>query len=432
MFKSDQEARVGYLHLLGDMKSRNPDNKTRIKKPDCRLCSSNALNRELAGELLYSIFNPYNLHKGKLDLSQLIKKHIEDPQLKRNYELISHLLDDFPEHLGYVNFPHKKLKEYRTAKKRAWTEIKDKLDAGELSEEDVSSSDLAYHFYDEILQDLTEDGYIDKVEEGLSRHIHYTPYAEKILGEKVLKISIRNLQKHWQGEHETSQKGMSVFTGNALEEYDPFLHTFDMIDIQETMANTALKDSQLELKEENIVVRELKHSERCVYVFLIDASDSMRGRKILGAIEATLALRRAIKSSSDDVLYIVAFNHTTRRLKDGDIMNVGVKGRTDIGLALRTARGILRKENGTGIVFLITDGEPTSTSMERTTPWSASLIEAEKLNWIDARLSIVMFGREKRFVELCNKIASKCQNSHIVFLEDPLNLKNYVIHSYLR
>ncbi|MFO7967977.1 MAG: VWA domain-containing protein [Archaeoglobaceae archaeon] len=413
------------------MNSRNND-KTRMEKPECRLCSPNALNRELAGELLYSIFNPHNLEKGVLDLSQLVKKYISDPELKRNYELISHLLDDFPEHLSYINFPHKKLKEYRTAKKRAWTEINEKLDKGELSREDVSTSDLAYHFYDEILQDLTEDGYIDKVVEGLNRRIHYTPHAEKILGEKVLKISIQDLQKHWQGEHETSQKGMSVYTGNALEEYDPYLHNFDMIDVQETMVNTALKDPQLKLEEENIVVRELKHTERCIYVFLIDASDSMRGRKTLGAIEATLALRRAIKSSSDDVLYIVAFNHTTRRLKEGDIMNISVKGRTDIGLALRTAREILRKETGTGIVFLITDGEPTSTTLEKTTPWSASVIEAEKMNSVDARLSIVMFGREKRFVELCNKIAGKCQNSHIVFFEDPLNLKNYVIHSYLR
>lgn len=411
---------------------RNRNSKIRIDKPECRLCSPNNLNRELAGELLYSIFNPYSLHKGKLDLPKVIKKYIDDPELKRNYELISHLLNDFPEHLGFVNFPHKKLREYRAAKKRAWTEIKDKLDSGELSREDVSASDLAHHFNDEILQDLTEDDYISKVVEGLNRHIHYTPYAEKILGEKVLKISLQNLKKHWQGEHKTPQKGVSVFTGNALEEYDPLLHTFDMIDVQETMVNTALKDPQLELREENIVIRELKHTERCVYVFLIDASDSMRGRKILGAIEATLALRRAIKSSSDDVLYIVAFNHTTRRLREGDVINVSVKGRTDIGLALRTAREILRKEKGTGIVFLITDGEPTSTTMERTTPWSASLIEAEKLNYVDARLSIMMFGREKRFVELCNKIASKCQNSHMVFFEDPLNLKNYVIHSYMK
>ncbi len=413
------------------MNSRNTENK-KLKKPECSLCSSSNLNRELAGDLLYSIFNPHNLQKGGLDLSQLIKKYISDPELKRNYELISHLLNDFPEHLSYINFPRKKLDEYRTAKQRAWKEIRDRLDAGELSREDISTSDLAYHFYDEILQDLTEDGYVSKVVEGLNRHIHYTPQAEKILGEKVLNISIQNLQKHWQGEHETRQKGMSIYTGNALEEYDPFLHTFDMIDVQETMVNTALKDPQLELKEENIVVRELKHTERCVYVFLIDASDSMRGRKILGAIEATLALKRATKSSSDDVLYIIAFNHTTRRLRDGDIMNVSVKGRTDIGLALRTARKILMKENGTGIVFLITDGEPTTTTLEKTTPWSASLIEAEKLNSVDARLSIVMFGREKRFVELCNRIAGKCRNSHIVFFEDPLNLKNYVIHSYLR
>ncbi|MFW5935725.1 MAG: VWA domain-containing protein [Candidatus Hadarchaeota archaeon] len=413
------------------MNSRDTNSKIRTVKPKCKLCTTNNLNICLARELLYSVFNPYHLRKGKLDVSQLIKKHIDDPELKRNYELISYLLNDMMDNFAYINLPHKKLEEHRAAKQKAWREIKDKIDAGELSMDDVSASDLVYHFYQETLQDLIQDGYISSVVEGLNRHIHYTSQAEKILGEKVLKISIQELEKHWQGEHETSQKGMSIFTGNTLEEYDPFLHSFDMIDVQETMINSALKDPQIELKEENIVIRELKHTERCVYVFLIDASDSMRGQKILGAVEATLALRRAIESSSDDVLYTVSFNHTTRRLREGEIINVNVKGRTDIGLALRTARKILRKEKGTGIVFLITDGEPTSTSLEDTTPWSASLIEAQKLNSVDARLSIMMFGRERRFVELCNKIASKCQNSHIVFFEDPLNLKNYVIHSFI-
>lgn len=414
------------------MSKEIPDKNKDMRKPDCKLCTSNNLNRELAGELLYSIFNPHHLSKGKNDLSQIIKKYIDDPELKRNYELIFHLLDDLTDYTGYTSIPYKKVEKYKVAKQRAWREIKDKIGAEELREEVFSASDLTHHFYDQILQELTEDGYISKVVEGLNRHIRFTPQAERILGEKVLSISIQNLKKHWQGEHETTQKGSSIFTGNALEEYDPFLHSFDMIDIQETMVNTALEDPQLKLKEENIVVRELKHTERCVYVFLVDASDSMRGRKILGAIEATLALRRAIKSNIDDVLYVVAFNHTTRRLREGDIINVSAKGRTDIGLALRAAREILRKEKGTGIVFLITDGEPTSTTLEKTTPWSASLIEAEKLNYVDGRLSIVMFGREKRFVELCNKIASKCQNSNIVFFEDPLNLKNYVIHSYLK
>lgn len=420
-----------------DMNSGEKNSKINMDKPQCKLCTetetkTKTLDRDFAGELLYSVFNPYYLRKGGMGLSQFIKKHIDDPELKRNYDLISHLLDGLSKDLGYVNFPYKKLEKYKIAKKRAWSEIKNKMDAGELNKEDLNASELIHHFYDEILQDLTEDGYISKVVEGLNRHIHYTPQAEKILGEKVLKISIQNLKKKWQGENITHQKGHSTFIGNALEEYDAFLHTFDMIDVQETMINTALKSPQLDLREENIVVRELKHTERCVYVILIDASDSMRGRKILGAIEATLALKRAIKSTNDDALYIVAFNHNTERIKEGDITNISVKGRTDIGQALRAARNILRKEKGTGIVFLITDGEPTSTTLEKTSPWSASLIEAEKLDSVDARLSIVMFGREKRFVELCTKIANACQDSHVVFFEDPLNLKNYVIHSYLK
>jgi hypothetical protein len=43
-----------------------------------------------------------------------------------------------------------------------------------------------------------------------------------------------------------------------------------------------------------------------------------------------------------------------------------------------------------------------------------------------------MFGKERRFINLCNQMAKACKRSNIIFIEDPLDLKKFVVRSYLR
>jgi Ca-activated chloride channel family protein len=403
------------------------------EKPECEICGEDdGLDAQFARDLLYSIFNPFHNESGSVDPSEFIKKHINDVELKTQYELFSHLFNDLIRDFGYVDsFCGNKLDAYREARRRAWEEIKQKLKEGEMNREDISASDLVDNFYEEILQDLINDGYIEGVIKKIHRkYIVFSPYAERVLGEKVLQLSLQNLEKRDFGEHETAKTGISIFLSESITEYDPFVHTFDMLDIQETMIKAALRNSELEIEEKDMVVRSPKHSERCVYVMLIDSSDSMRGRKMIGAIEAALALRRAIKSKAHDELHVIAFNHGVRKIKEGEILNLDARGRTDIGLALRKAREILKREKGTGIVFLITDGEPTSSYSPYMTPWRCALKEAENLQLVSARLTIIMFGKEHRFLNLCNRMAEASGNAHVMFFSDPLNLKNYLVRSY--
>jgi Ca-activated chloride channel family protein len=392
------------------------------------------LGSELARDLLYSIFNPFYSESGLVDPSELIKEQIKDVDLKNHYEVFSHLFNDLIRDFGYVDsFCNDKLDKYRKARKKAWEELKEKLRNGELSRDEISASDVAHHFYEEVIQDLMKEGYI----EGIARKMHrkniiFSIQAERVLGEKVLQLSLQNLDKKGFGEHETPKSGVSIFLGEKIVEYDPFMHSFDMVDLQETMVKSALRSSELEIEEKDVVIRAPKHSERCIYVMLIDSSDSMRGRKMVGAIEAALALRRAAKLSSQDELHVIAFNHSARKIKEGEILNLNARGRTDIGFALKKAGRILKekKGTGTGIVLLITDGEPTSSYNLHMTPWSCALKEAENLRLVDARLTIIMLGRENRFLDLCNRMAKANGNAHVLFFSDPLNLKNYVVRSY--
>ncbi|WP_290597950.1 MULTISPECIES: VWA domain-containing protein [unclassified Archaeoglobus] len=403
-------------------------------KPECGLCERVESGIEkIADDLLYSLFNPYNRDQGEFDVTELIKKHISEEMVK-DFEMLSSTFKEFTKTFGYIsNYWMDKIADLKEAKQKAWEELKEMLRQEMLSREQLSMSQIVDNFFDEVIEELQDLGYIEKVETRFHRKIvSYTAKAEKVLGEKVLSLSLQNLEKKHYGEHETEKIGVSIFSSERLVEFDPYLHTFDNLDIPESLLKSAIR-GEIEFEEREMVARQPKHSEKCVYVMLIDVSDSMRGRKIVGAIEAAMCLKRAIKrGGSNDELRVVAFNHRVREIKEGDILNLEPRGRTDIGLALKKARDILRESSGTGIIFLISDGEPTSSFNPYLTPWRCALKEAEKLRNVDARLQVIMFGKEGRFLELCKNIAKLSGKANLFHFSDPLNLKKFVIKRFAR
>ncbi|WP_457550695.1 VWA domain-containing protein [Archaeoglobus sp.] len=401
-------------------------------KPECKACKrrEREIDEGLAKDLLYSLFNPYHREKGNVNLFDFVKEHLKNEELKQFFENFSFMLNDMIRGYKYISrFWSEKLDDYVEAKKRAWQEIKRKLREGKLKREDLSASELVNYFYEEIVEDLKKEGYL---EEDYFRGYRFTKQAERSLSRKILQLSLRNLGSEDFGEHETEKVGISKFLSEELVEFDNFKHTFDSIDIQESLVRCALRDKSLRIEEIDLIAREGKHLERCVYVMLIDVSDSMRGRKIVGAIESALALKKVISKSGLDELHVVAFNHRVRRIRDGEILNLRTRGRTDIGLALKTAREIVRKRKGSGVIFLITDGEPTSSFDPNLSPITCALNEAEKLRKVDANLTIVMLSPEKRFLALCDRIAKIVGKSNLVYIENPLNMKKFIVRSYIK
>jgi Ca-activated chloride channel family protein len=322
-----------------------------------------------------------------------------------------------------------KLEDYMNAKKQAWEDVKKKLKSGELNREDLSTNELVNYFYEEIVEDLKNEGYLD---EDRYKGFKFTKEAERLIGKKVLQLSLQALSGKGFGDHETERFGVSNFFRSEITEYDEFKHGFDALDLQETLLRCVLRDRDLRLERRDLVARESKHLERCVYVMLIDVSDSMRGRKIVGALESAIALKRVIKKNGLDELHIVAFNHSVRVIRDEEILNLRTRGRTDIGLALKTAREIIKRKNGSGVVFLITDGEPTSSYDPHLTPSLCALKESERLRKVDAMLTIIMLGTEKRFLKLCEMMAKRSGKSNMVYFENPLNMKRFFVRSYIR
>ncbi len=405
-------------------------------KPECRICREerSGLGEDLVRDLLYSLFNPYYREIGNVRAYDFIKKYLKNEELKQFFENFAAMLNEIMRGYRYINaFWTDKIEDYERAKKMAWNEIKEKIKRGELKREDLSASELVNYFYEEIVEELMKEGYIDKSFERFNRVIlKFTPQAERLIGMKILQLSLQNLKRTDFGEHETEKIGISNIAGYRIIEYDPYVHTFDLIDIQETFVKCALRNPKLEFEERDLVARSPKHLEKCVYVMLIDVSDSMRGKKIIGAIESALALKTAIKKRDLDELHVIAFNHQVRRVREEDIINLTTRGRTDIGLALKKARDILKRRRGSGVVFLITDGEPTSSYDPYLTPSRCALREAEKLRTVDAMLTIVMLGKDRRFLELCNRMAKANGKSNLIYFADPLDMKKFFVRTYMR
>ena len=250
-----------------------------IEKPECRLCSKVEQPVEkIAEELLYSLFNPYHRDEGQFDVTELIRRHLSE-KLVKDFELYTSTLKEFTSYYWMDRIP-----EIKDAKRKAWEELKEMLSSESILPDQLSMSQVVDNFFDEVIEELQNLGYIESIETRFHRKIiNYTPKAEKVLGEKVLSLSLQNLEKKDFGEHETEKVGVSAFSGEILTEYDPYLHVFDNIDLVESMIKSAVR-GKIEFEESEMLARQPKHMEKCVYVMLIDVSDSMRGRKIVGAI----------------------------------------------------------------------------------------------------------------------------------------------------
>lgn len=385
-----------------------------IDKPKCRLCKEENAMQNLAQDMLYSLFNPYQRDRGKFDLSDFLRKYLNEDlpprDLSRNMSFFS----------SYWARNFEKLREVR---KKAWEDLKRMLESGELSKEDISTSQIVEIFFEEVVEELEKMGYIESLEGRFHRKtIRYKSIAERIIGDKIISIALENLERRKVGDETTEMEGTSIFISEKLVDFDETFHSFDNVDIVESFVHHR--------NLEKLVARQSKHSEKCSYVMLIDVSDSMRGKKIIGAIEAGIALKRAVKRRNSGELEIVAFNHRVARIKGAEILNLEPRGRTDIGLALKFARNILSEKTGNRIIFLISDGEPTSSYNPQFTPWQCALKEARMLRNINAKLHIVMFGNEKRFVDLCTSMAKLCGKSSVFHFADPLNLKKYILHRF--
>ena len=304
-----------------------------------------------------------------------------------------------------------------------WAEVVEMVGTGKLKADKIDVAGFVDRFEEEVFEELEKHGFVKRK----NGRIVYTEKTERLIARKALEHSLKELKGRSAGEFPSKKPGFLTPSGNLME-FDEFLHCFDMIDIQESMVNEFLSSGRLDkLNFEKAIAREFNSKDRVVFVLLLDTSDSMRGEKLRGAVRAALALKLAAEKY-DRNLRIYTFNHEVRKIRGGDLLNVVAKGRTNIASAIMKAVKIAGKEEATPVVFLVTDGEPTSPD----NPVGRALNAAKKLGECrDARLNLIMLNRDARYEEFCLALARKVKKSTFVRL-NPGDLSVYFLREFFR
>ncbi|MFQ5998118.1 MAG: VWA domain-containing protein [Candidatus Bathyarchaeia archaeon] len=415
-------------------------------KPECELCKeeeasnfSSAFGQDMTENLLYNLFNReagQSKNASRIDISKMIKERTHnDPYFSQesNEELQNWAQNREP---GWLQ-EYSRMKE---AKQKAWNEILDKLKKGELHSSDLPVDQLMQNFLSMIIEGLTGEGLIDlklyrhwMYQNIYIAHPEFTEKSEKIIAKKVLEEAFASLKKLSLGEHEVKETGYGDYPSHVLREYDNYLHTYDMLDIQETLVSTAIRDSQgFEIKDEDLKARIPLHKSQSSNAILIDSSYSMRGDKFRGGIMAALAFRELLNEDfKEDSMHVIAYNQKPVSLSPGQIIKLRPYGYTDIGQALDLAIERLSKEDGNRNIFLITDGEPTASFYRDQTPEESTLRAAFVAGKEEIRLNIVMLDRRPELRRICEKMAKLNGNSILTYVDNPLNLKEFVIRSFI-
>ncbi|MCP8313912.1 MAG: VWA domain-containing protein, partial [archaeon] len=114
-----------------------------------------------------------------------------------------------------------------------------------------------------------------------------------------------------------------------------------------------------------------------------------------------------------------------------EIIKLGADGSTDIGHVLDFTREILAKEDGNRNIFLITDSEPTISYYPGQTPVQSALRTSYLTGREGIRMNIMMLDNNPRLRDICDEMAKMNGNSTVAFIDDPLNLKEVVIKSFI-
>ncbi|MEM3737588.1 MAG: hypothetical protein QXJ75_05865 [Candidatus Bathyarchaeia archaeon] len=415
-------------------------------KPECELCKeprekgiSSIFGNEFAEKLVYHLF-----------------KHSEDYQKNGLTDLI--LMKDPAEDLRKNNeedgkggcrkrLPRRgadQLDDYylrqQAAKEKSWEDIVTKVKAGVIQPTDISVGSLVRNFFGIIARELAEEGLI-----GIKREEHwlcadlqtispeFNEVSERIIAKRVLKEVLAGLKEYGIGPHEVEAAGFGEQPSHILRDYDDFQHTYDMIDIQETLIQTAIKNPvNLEISLDDLKARLPLHKSKSSFVILMDCSYSMLGAKFIGTIMAAMAFRELLQEwYKDDHIFIFGYNEKPFPVAPAEILRLKPYGYTDIGLSLEFATNTLMKEDGNRVVLLITDGEPTCSSLRGQTPEESALRAAYKAGEREVQLNIIMLDKRPELRRICEKMARLNGNAVVTYVDNPLNLKDIVIKSYL-
>lgn len=421
-------------------------------KGECEGCNEKArrgagrlskiLGEEFVDNMIYGLFNPESVEsqeEGLMDFENMIEELMKNSTDAVRDEFMHEWLGELEGNWIY----HSWMKDYarrERARETAWRNIIGKIERGEISPKDLQMKQLLKNFPRKIMEHLSQEGYIDlKWERHLMHpkvylgHAEFTAQSEELISRRLLEEAFANLEKMGFGGHETAKAGAGLSPSNIISEYDEFLHSFDNLDVQETLVGVSVRDpEEMQLKTDDFRARIPLHRSSSSNIILMDISGSMYGDKYKGCVMAALALRQLLNQEyKEDKMQIVAYNDEALLVVAGQILRLRPHGQTDIGRALDFCVQILSKEEGNKNIFLLTDSEPTVSYNRDQSPIENMYRAAYIAGKEGIRMNIVMLDRNPALKAICENMAKLNGYTKVVYVENPLNLKEFIIRTYV-
>jgi len=416
-------------------------------KPSCAVCEeerneklSSIFGQRFVEDLAYELFNPNTEKKNEPSaLKELVERYLSEELDEAVYDILLDILHEDRSNLLSGSDLHDRTR-LRLSRKKAWDEMVSKIKRGEISLEQIQPSQLLDYFPEEVLEGLIEEGLIEEDAKKSLRYprsaltfSNFTVEGERIIAQRLLEEAFKNLKKSGVGIHVTKEEGFGIEPTNILREFDEYAHTYDLIDWQETLVNTVLRDAKdMRILPSDIKVRIPRHRSRCANVILVDISNSMYGNKFKGGIMAALALERLFQEEyKEDALHILAYNEEVYLVPAGQLLKLKPYGFTDIGCAIEAAVKILEKEEGEKNIFLITDSEPTASNRRELSPLENAFRASYMAGRAEIKLNIVMLDKKPILRTICDKIAALNGQAAVAYVDNPLNLKEFVVKTVI-
>lgn len=281
-----------------------------------------------------------------------------------------------------------------------------------------------------VLRDFEDKGYI-RIE---GDAVNITPKGARKLARRIVKEALERRSQIFGaiGAPKTLGRHGSKLS-SFLRPYE-FGDDYELVSIEETLLNAMQRDFSLrELREEDFLVHKTFHKKRIFAGLIIDKSGSMNyNRKMMAAIEASLALSELMQKHSDK-LKVFVFSEYATEIPAWEIVKMRAGGNTGMAEGMKAFRLAAHREEGEKHAYLLTDSEPNTedgvyVGFKRAA--KSVLREAAKYRDENISLDIIMLDDKPHLRRLASMLARESLGR--VFFAKPEDLTTFVVEDYLK
>jgi Mg-chelatase subunit ChlD len=275
----------------------------------------------------------------------------------------------------------------------------------------------------ESIQSLKEKGFLDK--EGAMTDLGLTVASIALVSEELEKLNRKGVL----GERANKSKALEGLRADYALFRD---HRFKDVNIKATIKK-AIRRNHAEIVKEDLVVDEREAKERATIIYAIDASGSMKGKKIAAAKRAGIALSFNATRKKDKVGIIIfgkeVISEQPPTLSFRDLMRTIVQARaakeTDIAATITCARKSFHDTTGIKHLVLLTDGLQTvGSNPEKRVLEAVSAAAQERIS-----ISVIGLGLDEQGTTLSQKIV-EVGKGHLYLVKDYEHLDVLIIEDY--